>query len=274
MNILTGGKNAMEPNERAHAYIVSAPPEAGARRAREIAQRLVCSAAEGRPCGVCRDCVKAARGIHPDIITIERQTDEKGKPKREIYVDQIRDLARDAAILPNESRRKVYIIRDAGTMNPSAQNALLKLLEEPPEFDAFILVSDSFEQLLETVRSRCVTVCVNADEGAPSPEMREWAEKYLALAAAGDEAALFSYTAKLGEMTGQDALDFTAAVTALCGDTLCRRLPDMGRSRAQLMDTVRLMARSAEYLRRNVGAKHVFGMIAVKTTEIEMRKPI
>lgn len=264
----------MEPNERAHAYIVSAPPEAGFERAREIARRLVCSAAEGRPCGICRDCVKADRGTHPDIIIITRLPDDKGKPRREIYVDQIRALADDAAILPNEAARKVYIIRDAGTMNQNAQNALLKLLEEPPEFDAFILVADSPEQLLETVRSRCVTVCVNADEGAPAPEMRERAEKYLSAAAAGDEAALLSYTTKLGEMTGQEALDFTSAVTALCADILCRRLPDMGQSRPQLMGIVRLMAKSAEYLRRNVGAKHVFGMIAAETTEIEMGKPI
>ena len=66
-------------------------------------------------------------------------TDDKGRPKREIMVDQVRAMAADASILPNEAERKVYVIHEAELMNESAQNAALKLLEEPPAWVVFIL---------------------------------------------------------------------------------------------------------------------------------------
>ena len=75
--------------------------------------------------------------------------------RRFITVDQIRDLRADAYIRPNEGRRKVYILENAGDMRAEAQNAMLKLLEEGPEYAAFMLLSENPGAVLETIRSRC-----------------------------------------------------------------------------------------------------------------------
>jgi DNA polymerase-3 subunit delta' len=111
---------------------------------------MICQGPGDKPCLRCAHCEKARRGIHPDIVLYDREDQT-----RTIYVDQIRALRDDAVIMPNEARRKVYIIRHAGSMNVSAQNALLKVLEEPPGGAAFILTAETPEQLLPTVRSRC-----------------------------------------------------------------------------------------------------------------------
>ena len=140
-----------------HAYLISAPDiRAALSCAGELAAAAVCTGEGKKPCGQCRACHKAAENIHPDVITLARLEDEKGRPKREIGVDQIRQLAADACIMPNEAERKVYIIREAETMNVPAQNAALKLLEEPPLGALFLLCTTNASQLLPTVRSRCV----------------------------------------------------------------------------------------------------------------------
>ena len=138
-----------------HAYIISAPTrEEGLCEARRLAAAAVCDDSLHAPCGKCRACRKADANIHPDIITVERLTDDKGKKKREIIVDQVRDMNSDACILPNEASRKVYIIDEADTMNLAAQNAALKLLEEPPADVLFLLTAPSAATVLQTVRSR------------------------------------------------------------------------------------------------------------------------
>ncbi len=143
--------------EHFHAYIISGPVGSGKTLlARTLAQVLVC-AEENRPCGRCRNCIKAEKtDLHPDIITVAKLG------KRSIVVDQIRTVCEDSYILPNEGRHKVYILQDAGDMNPSAQNALLKVLEEPPQTAVFMLLCENPGTLLETVRSRCVHVQMEA----------------------------------------------------------------------------------------------------------------
>jgi DNA polymerase III gamma/tau subunit len=112
----------------------------------------------------CRHCVKALRGIHPDIAVLDRLPD-----KREIVVDQIRELREDAVVLPNDADMKVYIIHHAECLNASAQNALLKLLEEPPSFVVIILSVTNPAVLLDTVRSRCV----EAAAGQAQPDLSD-----------------------------------------------------------------------------------------------------
>ena len=123
-----------------HAYILSSPSREDAlRKAREIAAAAVCLAGHDVPCGQCRGCRKASAGVHPDIISVRRQTDKSGNLKRELSVGQIRELSVDAQVLPNEAERKAYIIEEAELMNLNAQNAALKLLEEPPPTVIFLL---------------------------------------------------------------------------------------------------------------------------------------
>ena len=166
-----------EASRLSQSYIIAAPSvdDCDAQAAR-LAARAVCSGAEPKPCGKCRDCRKAAAGIHPDIINVRRMTGDKGRPKREIMVDQVRDMAADASILPNEAERKVYVIHEAELMNESAQNALLKILEEPPDYGAFLILSTNAERLLPTIRSRCAELQLGpVDEQTALPFLRQQA---------------------------------------------------------------------------------------------------
>ncbi|MDR3209512.1 MAG: DNA polymerase III subunit delta, partial [Oscillospiraceae bacterium] len=112
-----------------HAYILSGPPDA----ALSLAAAMVCEG-EAAPCGECPHCRKALRGIHPDIVVVAPP-----EGKRELSVDQIREVTQSSAVAPNEADVRVFIIDGADTMNASCQNALLKLLEEPPAHVALIL---------------------------------------------------------------------------------------------------------------------------------------
>ena len=250
----------MEPARFSHAYIITGSPENAEREARDLAAAMLCARGGGRPCGECPSCRKVRLGIHPDILVTERQKDGQGKPRQEIYVDQIREISASAAVLPNEAERKLYVIRDAGTMNPAAQNALLKLLEEPPEFDAFLLLAENEDQLLETVRSRCVTLRAGGGEAPPSPEARELAERYLDL-----RLSLLSFAGANGERSVAELQEFTRAARELLADMLCGRLPARGMSPAELLRLAALMDRAGEYLRFHVSPKHILGMLAVNT---------
>ena len=251
-----------------HAVIVAGPPEEANAAALEMAKALLCAAPEGggKSCGACAHCRKIAAGVHPDVIVTERRKDSKGQPRREIYVEQIRDIVSSAPILPNEAARKVYIIRDAGAMNPAAQNALLKILEEPPSFVSLILAAESEAALLETVRSRCVLRRAGAPEEEPPPaEAAAWAEEYLA--AAASRVALIRFANKNAERSAAELQAFTAAVRGRLADVLCSRRSLGGLTKREALRLAGLMDRAEEYLRFNVGVKHVLGMLSAETIQ-------
>ena len=178
-------------DELSHAYILLSPSaEERKAAATALASAAVCSAPGPVPCGVCRACRKVRAGIHPDVITISRIADDKGKKKREISVDQIRNVIADSVVLPNEAERKVYVIDEADTMNIPAQNAALKLLEEPPRGVIFLLLASNAEHLLETVRSRCAEIVCGAQEEEPDAETVKLGMAFLKRCAEKDEAQL------------------------------------------------------------------------------------
>lgn len=252
-----------------HAVIVAGPPKEADAAALEIAKALLCAAPEGaaRPCGLCPHCRKIAAGVHPDVITVERQKDDRGRQKREIYVEQIRDVVGSAFILPNEAARKVYLIRDAGTMNVAAQNALLKLLEEPPSFVSLILAAESEAGLLETVRSRCALRFAGAPVEEPPPEEAlARAEAYLA-AAARSRTALIRFANENAELSLAEMQEFTACTRALLADMLCSRRPYGGLTKREALRLAGLMDKAEEYLRFNAGVKHVLGMLSAETIQ-------
>ena len=253
-----------------HAYIIAAPPDAGFARAQTLAQAMLCTGSGTKPCGICRDCRKVSAGIHPDVLVTERQKDDKGKEKREIYVEQVREIVSSAVILPNEAEKKVYIIRDAGTMNAAAQNALLKILEEPPVFDAFILIADNAGQLLETVRSRCVTLYENGGGDALGEDALALAAEYLDAAASGDRLRLLRFANAHGDLSAAEVLEFAQAAKRTIADTLCGRAPDRGMSRKDLLRLTQLMDKTEEYSRFNVGTRHVLGMLTAETIPLRM----
>lgn len=143
---------AMEENP-SHAYLLSGAKGIGKCMVAETyAMALECTGETGaRPCGMCHNCIQAMTGNHPDIIHVTHE-----KPAL-ISVDEIREqVVADMAIKPYSGKYKIYLIEDADLMNPQAQNALLKTLEEPPAYGVMILMSTAPDTLLQTIRSRCV----------------------------------------------------------------------------------------------------------------------
>ena len=163
------------PNPLSHAYLISGGSgDSRAALAGRMTAAYLCRGGHP-PCGRCGPCRKAAAGTHPDVW--------------EITVDQIRALRSDAYIRPNEGARKVYIIDPADAMNPAAQNALLKVLEEGPAYAAFLLLAAQPGLLLDTVRSRCEPIALPPEEDAPDPALLEQAAALAQLLLAGDELA-------------------------------------------------------------------------------------
>ena len=250
-----------------HASLICAPSrEAALDKARELAAKAVCSGnALLKPCGVCRDCRKVQGGIHPDVITLSRASDDKGKQKQNITVDQIRALSADAIVLPNEAARKVYIIDEAETMNPAAQNAALKLLEEPPAAVVFLLCTVRPMQLLATVRSRCTLVKLPGAENPEGPDeaAAALAAGYLKAVNSRDEAQLYRWCAQNENLDTQAMGDFLEALRLRLSDMLCLRVKGGRLSRAELLGLYRLSERCTRYLKVNTNVKQLFGLLAV-----------
>lgn len=181
-----------------HAMVLDGGTDAERRAlARELAKAVLCTGAGEKPCGTCPACRKAAEDVHPDIQTVEPDNGRKT-----LSVDVIRRMREDAFVLPNESDHKVYIIPQADTMQDYAQNALLKILEEPPRYCTFILCCGSRSRLLPTVLSRTASFSLSVSrELAGDDESRsavlEHARTLAAAAADGDEFALMSAAAAL-----------------------------------------------------------------------------
>ena len=247
-----------------HAYILSSPSREDAlRKAREIAAAAVCLAGHDVPCGQCRGCRKASAGVHPDIISVRRQTDKSGNLRRELSVGQIRELSVDAQVLPNEAERKAYIIEEAELMNLNAQNAALKLLEEPPPTVIFLLCVSNPGLLLETVRSRCALIALSGEEDSPDEESRKLADGFLTAVRSGEALRLQRWIAK-NELSRLDATAaFVDAALQRTADMLCGRVSAGALSPEQQMQLYRLLQRCAEYLKVNVNAKHIFSLLAV-----------
>ena len=256
----------MEKKLLSHALLLIGPP--GAERdaaARRLAAGMLCRAANA-PCGVCRDCRKAMDGIHPDITVLERGTDDKGRPRRELVVDQIRAAAAEAWVTPGEADGRVCIVREADTMNLAAQNALLKVLEEPPGHAGFVLCAAAADALLATVRSRCVrTDLADARASAPVPPAEGEVADYLRAALRGDRAELVRVCLLCAGFDRDECAGFFTSLRSEVCEMLCARRPCPAGSAARLRHIDALAAECERALRLNLGGKQLFGLLAAET---------
>ena len=140
-------RHSVDSGRLSHFYLISGPKGSGKKTlARLMAAAAVCRDVN-KPCLACSACRKAMTSNHPDIITV---TDPEHKA---VAVKIVREYREDVYIKPNEADKKVYIFpQELGT---EGQNALLKILEEPPSYGVFILLAENPQQILTTVRSRC-----------------------------------------------------------------------------------------------------------------------
>lgn len=182
--VLNRLSKSLENQKLAHAYLFFGPEGAGKEAvALELAKAVNCTDSERRPCNNCPSCQKANHFNHPDIHfifpilkswipkdidkEIKKRLEMKSRnpfaqinndPRTIIPIDQIRDLKNEAIYASYEGGRKIYIIADADKMAREGSNALLKLLEEPPQDLHLILTTSSLNTMLETIRSRCQTI--------------------------------------------------------------------------------------------------------------------
>ena len=145
-------QDAVQQNKVSHAYILNGQRGSGKKMlAKLFAMTLQCESGKSEPCGECRSCIQANSENQPDIITVKHE-----KPAA-ISVDDVRTQVNgDIMIKPYSSPYKVYIIPEADLMTVQAQNAILKTIEEPPEYAVIFLLTENADSLLATIRSRCV----------------------------------------------------------------------------------------------------------------------
>ena len=206
-----------------HAMILEGPAGSGkAGLARWIAKAAVCTGEGERPCGRCSGCMKAAAGAHPDITIAGG-----GTAARSFHVDTVRQIRSDAYIKPNEAPLRVFLLEGAEAMSEQAQNALLKVFEEPPARVMFILTVTSAVKLLPTVRSRAQIFTLEGEEQPSDTDLALTAAISQAIPASG-EVMLLELTAPLikdkerfRRVLQQLALLFRDACVLRAGGTSC-----------------------------------------------------
>ncbi len=155
MNPLEIVSRAFSAGRLAHAYLLAGAGEQPRRRTlKKLGALLLCympvRSADGKlgSCNHCTSCRKVRHGTHPDLVEIMPQG-------ASIKIEQIRKLQEQVIFAPLESKRRVVLIHSIDKMNLSGANALLKLLEEPPDHTHLLLSSGNISRLLPTIVSRC-----------------------------------------------------------------------------------------------------------------------
>jgi len=203
---------SLAKNHISHFYLISGPRGSGKKTlAKLMAQAFLCQG-RPRPCGTCEPCRKLKNGNHPDFITVE------DPEHKNVAVKIVRQFREDVFIRPNESDYKIYLFpQDLGV---ESQNALLKILEEPPKYGIFLLLTDNPEKILPTVRSRCTELKMQA---LPQTQLRAYLSARFPDAAAEDVAAaaqrsggFLGQALELIESGGAAAPQTEALVQALC----------------------------------------------------------
>ena len=241
-----------------HAYIASGS------LADLIAMAAVCSGQSAKPCMSCKHCNKASRRVHPDITIVEKPAD-----KREILVDQIRELKKDVIVVPCEASMKAYIISEADLMNRNAQNAFLQMLEEPPAHAVFVLKTENPSQLLPTVRSRCVELKSRIGQDETGQAASETAGEFFSAIEKGNS-TLVAFMFRLDKLDKERYGQFIAAARGQAAVMLGEAANDeTSIPRETLSRADRILARGGEMLDLNVNTGHISGFICASLLATE-----
>lgn len=225
-NIKSTVLNFIGSNRIPHAIMIEGD---SAEDKKNLAGFLACAAVcsdSVKPCGKCKDCHMAQTDNHPDI-TYAAVADGK----KNLTVDQIRKVRADAFVKPHSAEHRVFIIEDAHRMNEQAQNALLKVLEEPPAAVVFILTTNSKTFLLDTIVSRCVLLSLKSSL-RESGNYDNMAGEFLNLLVSGSEYDMLKLLTPL-EKNRTAAEEFISALGVKCTEKLCS-----GSSFASVFDTL------------------------------------
>lgn len=174
--------SALQKKRNSHAYIIEGEKGSGKKLIAEyFAAALQCEKGGSVPCGTCSSCIRMKNRNHPDVIRVRHE-----KP-RTISVDDIREqVVNTVDIRPYDSPYKIYIIDEAEKMNISAQNAILKTVEEPPEYGVIFFLTVNKGIFLDTILSRCVHLNTQPVDRAV---IRLYLESHLGLSGAGADFA-------------------------------------------------------------------------------------
>ena len=194
-------RRCLESGRLHSAYLLSGPGEAPREAALDFVRGMACRGQAPRPCGACPECRRSSEresialdgtgrsgpllrhvGDHPDLLWVERGTSDT-----RVRIGQIRALQHALRLRGEGEGHRASVIADAEWLNLEAQNALLRLLEEPPPRTSLVLVAASSAGLLATVRSRCQRVSFRSEPSSPleDPERRELVARLDGLGAAG-----------------------------------------------------------------------------------------
>ncbi|MDE7293735.1 MAG: hypothetical protein K2N72_04845 [Oscillospiraceae bacterium] len=208
-----------------HSFLITGAQGTGKKvAARYLAMSLLCSAksSENEPCGVCRECSRILRGQHPDFIEVE-------KSGASFSVKDIREkVVADCYTPPNDCDRKVYLLADCDGWMDAAQDALLKVTEDPPDYGYFIFTAKIREVFLPTLISRSMTMEVHEagigeceaalrEHSLISPKKKDFTEENISRAAkifGGNIGCAIEYIEGRGQLAGSGKLA-KAANTAM-----------------------------------------------------------
>ncbi len=210
-HVKTTLENAIASNRLAHGYIFSGQRGTGKTTvARILARCLNCvRGPTAKPCGVCSSCLEIAAGNSPDVIEIDAASNRG--------INEMRELRENVRYRPARDRYKVFIVDEAHQITPEAFNALLKTLEEPPEWAVFVMCTTEAHKIPNTIASRCQQFNFRSVEFSELMTRMEYIAREEGVEAGEDTLAVI---AQVGEGSVRDSLSALDQAIACCGKTL------------------------------------------------------
>lgn len=155
--IKSGLIDTIKSKKISHAYIFDGSEGIGKLKCAKIfASGILCEDFSSDLCGVCNTCRLTKGDVHPDLKVLDLSIGEDGKQRASISVESIRQFKKEVYLKPFYNGRKIYILENAEKMTVEAQNAMLKIFEEPPSYITIILITNGLSKILTTIKSRAV----------------------------------------------------------------------------------------------------------------------